>query len=166
MVSRAGSLALAFRIDQMFDDQLLTFDRAALAAAARQNPHCNSTVAAGNGLLILEMNTQLAMPSLFWSFNTASATANASTLNCRRKRAGASHTWTVLSLLRCVENGSQESKPMSPDLCCSSVRTVSVLDHFVKEFDSLGVVCRQLALTNSSHAFVISSENPTNARLK
>jgi len=55
---------------------------------------------------------------------------------------------------------------MSPDLCCSSVRTVSVLDHFVKEFDSLGVVCRQLALTNSSHAFVISSENPTNARLK
>jgi hypothetical protein len=41
-----------------------TCDRVALAAAARQNPDCNWILAAGNGLLIIEVNTQLAMPSL------------------------------------------------------------------------------------------------------
>lgn len=41
-----------------------TCDRGVLAAAAQQNPDCNWTVATGNCLLVLEVNTQLAMPSL------------------------------------------------------------------------------------------------------
>jgi len=39
-------------------------DRASLASLSRQSPNCNWAVATGNGLLILEVNTQIAMPAL------------------------------------------------------------------------------------------------------
>ena len=41
-----------------------TSDRASLATLARQNTNCNWAVGTGNGLLILEVNTQIAMPGL------------------------------------------------------------------------------------------------------
>lgn len=41
-----------------------TSDRANLASLARQHPNCNWAVGTGNGFLILEVNTQLAMPVL------------------------------------------------------------------------------------------------------